>query len=111
MTAFTRRLLPGDVLQYQSAGAAQPHSHAAARNIADGEMVEVYNDRGSYQVKVKISNEIKPGCLNQAQGWWPKHFTKGHYAEMLHMELNKTQDFLYETNYAPYDNLVEVKKL
>ena len=84
---------------------------AAARNIADGEMVEVYNDRGSYQVKVKISNEIKPGCLNQAQGWWPKHFTKGHYAEMLHMELNKTQDFLYETNYAPYDNLVEVKKL
>ncbi len=84
---------------------------AAARNIADGEMVEVYNDRGSYQVKVKISNEIKPGCLNQAQGWWPKHFTKGHYGEMLHMELNKTQDFLYETNYAPYDNLVEVKKL
>ncbi|NLG10128.1 MAG: molybdopterin-dependent oxidoreductase [Coriobacteriaceae bacterium] len=83
---------------------------ASARGIATGDVVEVYNDRGSYKVKALITAEIKPGCINQRQGWWPKHFVEGHYGSLLHMELNPAQDAISETNFAPYDNLVQVKK-
>ena len=83
---------------------------ASARGIATGDVVEVYNDRGSYKVKALITAEIKPGGINQRQGWWPKHFVEGHYGSLLHMELNPAQDAISETNFAPYDNLVQVKK-
>ncbi|MGV8083021.1 MAG: molybdopterin-dependent oxidoreductase [Coriobacteriia bacterium] len=83
---------------------------AAARGIASGDVVHVFNDRGSYKVKALITPEIKLGCVNQRQGWWPKHFPEGHYSTMLHMELNPAQDAISETNFSPYDNLVEIKK-
>lgn len=84
---------------------------AEARGIATGDVVEVFNDRGSYKVKALVTPEIKPGGVNQRQGWWPKDFPEGgHYSGMLHMELNPAQDAISETNYSPYDNLVEVKK-
>ena len=83
---------------------------AEARGIETGDVVEVFNDRGSYTVKALVTSEIKPGCLNQRQGWWPKDFPDGkHYSELLHMELNPAQDAISETNFAPYDNLVEVR--
>jgi anaerobic selenocysteine-containing dehydrogenase len=101
---WIREIMPEPRLEMNS-------KDAKARGIVDGDLVEVYNDRGSYRVKVLVTDELVPGCLNQRQGWWPKHFESGHYAELLHMELNDTQELLYETNYAPYDNLVEVKKV
>ncbi|WP_019850305.1 molybdopterin-dependent oxidoreductase [Desulfitobacterium sp. PCE1] len=83
---------------------------AKARNLRDGDLVEVANDRGKFKVKIQVTEGIKPGCLNICQGWWPKHFPEGHYASLLHMELNPAQDAVLETNFAPYDNLVEIKK-
>lgn len=83
---------------------------AAARNLQDGDTVEVFNDRGRFKVKVLITENLKPGILNMYQGWWPKHFVEGHYGSLLHMELNPAQDAVIETNFAPYDNLVEVRK-
>lgn len=84
---------------------------AKARNLQDGDLVEVFNDRGKFKVKVQITEGIKPGCLNLYQGWWPKNFPDGsHYASLLHMENNPAQDAVLETNFAPYDNLVEVRK-
>ncbi len=87
-------------------------SDAATRGIASGDTVEVVNDRGSYQVKALITQEIKPGCVNQRQGWWPKDFVdQTHYSSLLQMTLNPAQDAISETNYSPYDNLVEIKKV
>ncbi len=83
---------------------------AKERGIKDGDLVEVFNDRGKFKVKVIVTEGIKPGCVNLCQGWWPRHFPEGHYSYLLHMELNPAQDAIMETNYAPYDNLVEVKK-
>lgn len=84
---------------------------AAARGVVTGDVVRVFNDRGWYKVKALVTPEIKPGCLNQRQGWWPKDFPEGsHYGTLLQMVLNPAQDLVYETNYAPYDNLVEVEK-
>ena len=84
---------------------------AAERGIQTGDVVKVFNDRGWYKVKALVTPEIKPGCLNQRQGWWPKDFPEGnHYGTLLQMVLNPAQDLVYETNYAPYDNLVQVEK-
>lgn len=83
---------------------------ANTRNLKDGDLVEVFNDRGEFKVKVLVTENMKPGCVNIYQGWWPKHFPEGHYASLLHMELNPAQDAVMETNFAPYDNLVEIRK-
>lgn len=84
---------------------------AEARGIATDDVVEVFNDRGSYKVKALVTPEIKPGCLNQRQGWWPKDFPdQTHYSSLIQMTLNPAQDAISETNFAPYDNLVDVRK-
>ena len=84
---------------------------AEARGIATGDVVEVFNDRGAYKVKALVTPEIKPGCLNQRQGWWPKDFPENtHYSALIQMTLNPAQDAISETNFAPYDNLVDVRK-
>lgn len=85
-------------------------SDADERSIRTGDIVEVFNDRGSYQVKVLVTPEIKPGCLNQRQGWWPRDFPGNtHYSSLIQMTLNPAQDAISETNFAPYDNLVDVR--
>ncbi|WP_241158100.1 molybdopterin-dependent oxidoreductase [Adlercreutzia sp. ZJ138] len=84
---------------------------AQDRGIATGDVVRVFNDRGEYRVKALVTEELKPGCVNQRQGWWPKHFPENsHYRDLLHMKLNPAQDAIFETNFAPYDNLVEIEK-
>lgn len=70
----------------------------------------MFNDRGSFKVKVFLTEGIKPGCVNIREGWWPEDLEDGHYADLLHMQLNPVQDAISETNYAPYDNLVQVRK-
>ena len=84
---------------------------ADERGIKSGDLVRVFNDRGEYQVKALVTEEIKPGCVNQRQGWWPAHFPNNtHYRDLLHMELNPAEDAIFETNFAPYDNLVQIEK-
>lgn len=83
---------------------------AEARGLKDGDLVEVYNDRGNLKLKVKITEGIKPGCLNCYEGWWPKQFAEGHIGALTHMTLNPAHIAILETNYSPYDNLVEVRK-
>lgn len=84
---------------------------AQARGIQTGDVVRVYNQRGEYKVKALVTEEIKPGCVNQRQGWWPSDFVDNtHYRGLLHMHLNPAQDAIFETNFAPYDNLVQIEK-
>ena len=43
---------------------------ATARAIADGEMVKVFNDRGSIRLLANLDNGIKTGCVYVTNGWW-----------------------------------------
>lgn len=44
---------------------------AALRNLTDGELVKVYNDRGITVLPVKITPRIMPGVVSIPQGaWW-----------------------------------------
>lgn len=42
---------------------------AAARNIADGEAVEIFNQRGSLQLRAAISTAVQPGVVAGQLGW------------------------------------------
>ncbi len=45
---------------------------AAARGIAHGELVRVFNDRGSYHCTARISHRARAGVVNGLGVWWRK---------------------------------------
>ena len=54
----------------------EPHSvwlntvDAEARGIEDGNLVDVYNDRGRIRILAKVTERIMPGVVNVSQGAW-----------------------------------------
>ena len=43
---------------------------AAERNLADGDTVQVFNDRGTVEIVVKVTPRIIPGTVAMGQGAW-----------------------------------------
>lgn len=103
MLPWIRELLPGPRLEMNPVD-------AAPRSIAEGDMVAVYNDRGRLRVRATLTEAIKPGAVNLPQGWWPKDFAEGHYSDLSHVTPNPVQEAILETNFPPFDNLVEIRK-
>ena len=50
---------------------------AAARGIADGAEVKVFNDRGAYHCKARISQRARVGVVNGLGIWWRKLGLRG----------------------------------
>jgi anaerobic selenocysteine-containing dehydrogenase len=50
---------------------------AAARGIAAGDEVEVFNTRGSLQCWAHVTKGSRPGSATLYEGWWPRQFAKG----------------------------------
>src|SRR5690606_21459151 len=50
---------------------------AAARSIANGDYVEVFNDRGHAVVKAVVSQGIRPGVMVFAKGWARDQYIAG----------------------------------
>lgn len=54
----------------------EPHSvwlntvDAEARGIKDGDLVDVYNDRGRIRIPAQVTERIMPGVVNVSQGTW-----------------------------------------
>ncbi len=77
---------------------------AAARGIAPGATVRVFNDRGSYLCKADVSERARPGVVNGLGIWWRKLGLNGtNVNELTHQRLT-------DMGQAPsfYDCLVEV---
>jgi anaerobic selenocysteine-containing dehydrogenase len=77
---------------------------AAARGIADGALVRLFNDRGEYRCKARISERARPGVVNGLGIWWRKLGVAGtNVNELTHQRLT-------DIGRAPsfYDCLVEV---
>jgi anaerobic selenocysteine-containing dehydrogenase len=78
---------------------------AAARGIADGAVVEAYNDRGVYRCKAAVSTRARPGVVNGLGIWWRKLGLDGtNVNELTHQKLT---DIGRAASF--YDCLVEVR--
>lgn len=78
---------------------------AAARGIGDGQVVRVFNDRGEYVCKVKVTPRARPGVVNGLGIWWRKLGLAGTNVNQL------TSQRLTDMGRAPvfYDCLVDVQ--
>jgi anaerobic dimethyl sulfoxide reductase subunit A len=43
---------------------------AKDRGIEDGDLVDVYNDRGRIRIPAKVTERIMPGVVNVSEGAW-----------------------------------------
>ena len=77
---------------------------AAARGIADGAVVRVFNDRGTYHCKARLNQRARLGVVNGLGIWWRKLGLNGTNVNEL------TSQHLTDLGRAPvfYDCLVEV---
>jgi anaerobic selenocysteine-containing dehydrogenase len=80
-------------------------SDAAARGISQGAVVRVFNDRGEYRCKARISERARPGVVNGLGVWWRKLGLDGTNVNQL------TSQKLTDLGRGPvfYDCLVEVE--
>jgi anaerobic selenocysteine-containing dehydrogenase len=78
---------------------------AAARGIADGAEVRVFNERGEYAVRARVSPRARPGVVNGLGVWWRKFGLRGTNVNQL------TSQRLTDMGRGPvfYDCLVEVR--
>ena len=78
---------------------------AAARSIATGSVVLVFNERGEYRVKAAVSNRARLGVVNGLGIWWRKMGLAGTNVNQL------TSQKLTDLGGGPvfYDCLVEVR--
>jgi anaerobic selenocysteine-containing dehydrogenase len=78
---------------------------AAVRGIEDGEVVEIFNDRGVYRCKAAVSERARPGVVNGLGVWWKKFgIDATNVNELTHQRLT-------DMGRAPtfYDCLVDVR--
>jgi biotin/methionine sulfoxide reductase len=43
---------------------------ASARNLTDGDLVRVFNERGACQARAHVSDDIRPGVVSLSTGAW-----------------------------------------
>jgi anaerobic selenocysteine-containing dehydrogenase len=78
---------------------------AAARGIASGQVVRIFNERGSIECKAVVGERARPGVVNGMGLWWKKLVPGGcNVNELTHQRLT-------DIGRAPsfYDCLVEVE--
>jgi anaerobic selenocysteine-containing dehydrogenase len=79
---------------------------AAGRGIAQGDRVTVFNDRGSLELKARVTDRARPGVVVALSVWWRKLTSDGRNAnELTHQrltDLGRAATF--------YDCLVQVKR-
>ena len=80
---------------------------ALARGIETGHMVRVFNDRGEYRCKAKVSTRARPGVVNGLGIWWRKLGPSGTNVNEV------TSQQLTDMGRGPvfYDCLVDVASL
>lgn len=77
---------------------------ARRRNIAEGETVRIFNDRGELRLPARLDFGLKPGCAAVTNGWW---ISEGGAVNLL--SHGRETDLGYGA--AFHDNLVEVERV
>ena len=77
---------------------------AARRDLSEGQLVRVYNQRGRVELKCRLNADLRPGVVVISEGSWVKDFPKGEPYSLTHEQVSPTSD-----NYAFFDTLVEIE--
>ena len=108
-----RNFLNSTFVNVKSLRAAEGEPHldmhpddCGARGIVAGEMVRIFNDRGSFVAKVRVTDKARRGLVVGLSVWWKKLASDGKNANEV------TSQRLTDMGRAPtfYDTLVEVEK-
>jgi anaerobic selenocysteine-containing dehydrogenase len=77
---------------------------AAARGLTEGMMLRVFNDRGQFVARLRITDRVRPGVAAAWGIWWPKRTPGGRNVNAV------TSQALTDMGRGPtfYDCLVEV---
>ncbi|MQR02310.1 molybdopterin-containing oxidoreductase family protein [Glaciimonas soli] len=109
-----RNFLNSTFVNVQSLRATEGEPHldihpndAAARHIVHGTMVRVFNDRGTFTVKARVTDKAREGLVVGLSIWWKKFAHDGKNVNEL------TSQRLTDMGRAPtfYDVLVEVEAI
>ncbi|MYM33587.1 molybdopterin-dependent oxidoreductase [Duganella sp. FT94W] len=109
-----RNFLNSTFVNVKSLRAAEGEPHldihpddSAARGIAAGDMVRIFNDRGSFVAKARVTDKARAGLVVGLSVWWKKLATDGKNANEV------TSQQLTDMGRAPtfYDTLVQVEKV
>ena len=83
----------------------------ADRGIQDGDVVEIFNDRGSFKAPVRANAAIRPGSSRIYEAAWSKHVVEGNFQNVTNNRLSDRHEYLLTGAPIPFnDTLVEVKK-
>ncbi len=79
---------------------------AAPRGIAEGDAVRIYNARGSFVTKARLSDRVRPGVVAALSVWWKKLSPDGRNANEV------TSQAIADMGGAAtyYDCLVEIER-
>ncbi|MAJ61551.1 MAG: hypothetical protein CBC48_17330 [bacterium TMED88] len=76
---------------------------ARRRDIEDGSLVAIFNDRGRVKLRCKVDDAMREGCVLISEGHWVDQFAEGDPYGLTHDQFSPTTE-----NYAHYDVLVEM---
>ena len=108
-----RNFLNSTFVNVQSLRATEGEPHldihpndAASRGIVHGDMARIFNDRGSFVAKARVTEKARPGLVVGLSIWWKKLSKDGKNANEV------TSQRLTDMGRAPtfYDTLVQVEK-
>ena len=108
-----RNFLNSTFVNVKSLRAAEGEPHldihpddCAARGIAAGDMVRIFNERGSFVARARVTDKARRGLVVGLSVWWKKLASDGKNANEV------TSQRLTDMGRAPtfYDTLVEVEK-
>lgn len=78
---------------------------AKERGVENGEIIEVFNDRGHAVLRCLIDESIAPGILSIPKGWQRNQFIDGCFQEMTQPKTDP-----YSSAFSYYDSLVDFRK-
>ena len=84
---------------------------AASRGLADGDAVEVFNDRGSFRTKLRLNNAVQPESAFMAESTYRQYLDGTLMQSVSNDQVNPRG---YDQTFGPMipfnDTLIEIRK-
>lgn len=82
------------------------------RNLSKGDIVKVFNDRGSFACRYEPDDGVSPGHPRVFEGCWNKYLEKGNIQAVTGGNFkSRGYSLVYSPAYPINDVLVEVRKM